>query len=168
MQAMNKSTRKRWFAARVTHGAYIGGKERAEHYIWRTMLIRCRTNAPHYEHVSVCKRWHKYENFIADMGFRPSLKYTLDRFPDPNGDYRPSNCRWATYSQQMKNRRNTPHFISGGLIGTVGDWAAHLGMSTPLARYRWNHWGTFVKGWTWQCVPPKELKKMRSKNISLA
>ena len=167
VQSMSPSTRRRWMASRTKHGGYLGGKESPDHYIWRSMIIRAGKHK-HYKHVSVCKRWYTFENFIADMGFRPSPKHTLDRYPDPFGNYEPGNCRWATYSQQMKNKRLTPHFVQNGRIGTVSDWANILGISTPLARYRWTSWGTFRKGAVWLCVPPKDLKKWRLKNISIA
>ena len=54
--------------------------------------------------IKVCDRWKTFENFYEDMGERP-IGMTLDRFPDQNGNYEKSNCRWATRRQQTHNRR---------------------------------------------------------------
>jgi hypothetical protein len=95
------------------HGAADYRNKRAwtEHYIWIAMRQRC-FNKKHTAYaryggagIKVCKRWMKFENFIADMGRRPSMKYSLDRYPNPYGNYEPGNVRWATAKQQRHNRR---------------------------------------------------------------
>jgi hypothetical protein len=56
--------------------------------------------------IKVCARWKKFDNFLADMGRRPKGT-SLDRFPNPNGNYEKRNCRWATRKQQQNNRRKS-------------------------------------------------------------
>jgi hypothetical protein len=55
----------------------------------------------------VCERWHTLENFIADIGERPSPKHSIDRHPNPDGNYEPGNIRWATPRQQVINKRKS-------------------------------------------------------------
>lgn len=82
-----------------------------EYAAWANMRDRCRNPNNHaYKNyggrgIKVCKRWDKYENFLSDMGRRPSSKHSLDRYPDNDGDYKKSNCRWATVKEQGNNRR---------------------------------------------------------------
>jgi hypothetical protein len=56
--------------------------------------------------IKVCERWHKFENFYADMGDPNGL--TLERINNDKG-YSPTNCKWATRKDQAKNRRTTKH-----------------------------------------------------------
>lgn len=153
-----------WALARTTHGGYLGGKERAEHYIWRTMLARCNNpNQKTYVYygakgIKVCKRWYKYENFLVDMGHRPSPEHSLER-KNPAGDYKPSNCRWATRSEQQKNKSTTRHYSNGVFTGTLVECAEFLGISKELAYWRWKTHNTFVKGQKWRQLQKTLLKK---------
>lgn len=86
---------------------------------WGAMIQRCTNpNLPSFEQygkigVKVCRRWLRFENFLQDMGARPSLDYSIDRFPKKDGDYKPGNCRWATRSQQCLNRKTTRPVVRG-------------------------------------------------------
>jgi len=95
--------------ANKRHGHSTREHKSPEYYSWTAMLARCRDpNAKHFDRyggrgIAVCKRWLKFENFLADMGKRPKGK-TLDRFPNPDGNYKKRNCRWATPKEQRNNR----------------------------------------------------------------
>lgn len=91
----------------LTHGQSKSPTYKA----WQQMKQRCTMpRHPSWKYygaigVKVCERWlHSYENFVADMGERPSTQRSLDRI-DPYGHYKPSNCRWANKKEQVENRR---------------------------------------------------------------
>ena len=92
----------------TTHGDSIKSGSQA-YNSWDAMKQRCTNpNAENYRWygergITYCKRWEKYENFLEDMGEKPE-GMSLDRI-DPNGNYEPNNCRWATWEQQGLNKR---------------------------------------------------------------
>lgn len=114
-------------------------REHPNYGCWQSMLRRCDTpNAKNYHRyggrgIRVCDRWLKenngFENFVNDMGIRPSKQHTLDRI-DVNGDYCPENCRWATWKEQENNRRNN------NLIGFNGDFVTVSQLSEMLGLQR--------------------------------
>jgi hypothetical protein len=97
---------------RCKHGYARDGKKHPLYNTWSTMHDRCRRpNHPKYKYygalgVTVCARWNDFAVFLADVGERPHPSLTLDRYPDPDGNYEPGNVRWATHKQQRANRRS--------------------------------------------------------------
>ena len=69
----------------------------------------------------VCKRWDSFSNFLSDMGRRPSRFHTVER-KNANGDYKPSNCYWATRREQSRNKRNTFQATFLGVTKTLSEW----------------------------------------------
>ncbi len=108
---------------------------------WRAMRNRCLNPAaadfPKYggRGISVCARWDDFPAFLSDMGERPS-QMTLDRI-DPNGDYSPDNCRWATPKEQNRNRRKTVFLTVNGERKSLSAWAEQNGVRhiTYFKRY---------------------------------
>ena len=103
--------RKELSLRRTIHGAARLGQKTIEYRTWISMMRRCyNQNTKDYKNyggrgIEVCERWHKFENFLADMGPRPAGEYSIERV-NVNGNYEPSNCIWLPKSQQSKNRRN--------------------------------------------------------------
>jgi len=77
--------------------------------------------------VTVCSRWESFENFLADMGPRPSPKHSIDRI-DSGGNYEPGNCRWATRAEQSRNTRRNVLLTFGGQTMCLEDWASQRKM----------------------------------------
>ncbi len=84
----------------------------SEYAIWKSMKARCSNRKlkswKRYGAmgIKVCERWRSsFEDFLADMGRRPSSKHSIDRYPNPYGNYEPGNCRWATSIEQRHNWR---------------------------------------------------------------
>ena len=95
----------------TTHGETRKSKENRA---WHLMMQRCGDpNIPRHADyggrgIRVCERWRdSYECFLSDVGRAPSPSHSMDRFPDVNGNYEPGNVRWATDSEQARNKRDT-------------------------------------------------------------
>lgn len=110
--------------------------------IWSGMRQRClnprATNAHRYlgRGITVCPEWSSFEKFLEwsrASGYEPHL--TLDR-ADNNGPYSPENCRWATTSQQARNRRNTRKYSLHGKSKLIQEWAAEFEISAETVKSR--------------------------------
>jgi len=86
---------------------------------WSLMRYRCQTpTSPDWDNyggrgIKICERWSNPQNFLDDMGPIVGDANTLERI-DCNKDYEPSNCRWATRTEQAQNKRNTRYIIAFG------------------------------------------------------
>ncbi len=110
-----------------------------EYKTWAGMIDRCHnTKNKGYANyggrgIKVCDRWSDFTLFFADMGEKPS-GLSIDRI-DNNGDYEPSNCRWATIQEQQNNKRKNWFLVINGKTKTVAQWAREMGVS-PSQAYR--------------------------------
>lgn len=127
----------------LTHGYARRGPRIPEYAIWASMRHRCQNpKATFYDDyggrgISVCEQWDvSFEAFIEDVGRRPSALHTLERC-DNDGNYEPSNCRWATRAEQANNRRTT--VLIDGVSLAIAARKAGLRPGTVWARRR--------KGW---------------------
>lgn len=113
---------------------------------WRNMLDRCENPKSKSYHnyggrgITVCADWHQFKAFIRDMGSRP-IGTTLERINN-DGNYEPSNCKWATAMQQRRNSRQNRFLTFNGRSQCVVDWAKTMGVPRTLLQNRLH------KGWS--------------------
>lgn len=90
--------------------------------------------------IEVCKRWERFENFLADMGEKPT-GLTLGR-KDNNGGYSLANCRWETQTQQARNRRSSRIVTAFGVTATLAELCERFHVSYKKV------WSRLELGWT--------------------
>lgn len=119
-------------------------KERSS---YRNMMSRCNNpKATGYNFyggrgIKVCERWQQsFEAFLEDMGPRPE-GHSIDRV-DPDGDYEPSNCRWADWKTQGNNKTDNHSITHNGETKTLQEWADEFGMKSNSLLYR------LKRGWS--------------------
>lgn len=130
-------------ARNTTHG--LSRANPREYRSWKDMRARCKNpNNGDYDDyggrgITVCERWDDFAAFHADMGSRLD-GHTLDRI-DVEGNYEPANCRWASPTVQMNNKRSNRRITIGKETKTLQEWCRHFGIEHSKARYR------LAQGW---------------------
>lgn len=130
----------------IKHGA----SDTSIYNIWIGMIRRCSDkNNPAYKNygargITVCERWKSFENFLNDMGHRPS-GMSIDRINNDHG-YSKENCRWATPKQQSLNSRRNRFIEFSGEKKTICQWAEITGLSHATLHRR------IKSGWSIECV----------------
>jgi hypothetical protein len=119
-----------------------------EHHIWRNMNSRCLDPTfPNYDNyggrgITVCEEWiNSFESFFHHIGARPTPNHTLDRINNDLG-YFPGNVRWATRTEQARNKRNNRLLTWNGETLPIPVWAERTGLNEALlwtrVRARWS------------------------------
>lgn len=126
----------------ITHGM-TGTRT---YHIWYAMKQRCYSKSQSEysiyggRGIEVCDRWrYSFENFLEDMGVCPEGK-TIDRI-DSNGNYEPSNCRWATQKEQMRNFRGNIRYFYEGKDRSLAEITEMAGMNYRTVYYRMKSYG---------------------------
>lgn len=122
-------------------------KFRSEYNTWADMKHRClnpkRNCYARYggRGISICERWLEcragFKNFLLDMGTKPTPEHELDRI-DNNGNYCPENCRWATCTQQSRNRRSNRLETYNDETLCLAEWAERFGLPRRIVEGRLN------------------------------
>lgn len=111
------------------------------YHIWGEMMRRCiDEDHPRYDSyggrgIGVCDRWKILQNYIDDMWPRPGPGYSVDRI-DNDGDYSPENCRWATNTDQQRNKRSTVLIRHNGEMKTATEWSEIYGINAATILHR--------------------------------
>lgn len=131
-------------------------KKSAPTYIsWCSMMARCSNQKDKaYKHyggrgIGVCERWGTFSLFLEDMGPRPGGS-SLER-KDNDGNYEPSNCRWATQKEQCRNTSRNRIITAFGKTACVAELAESHGISSHAVFYRLNHGWSAERALTTPC-----------------
>lgn len=126
----------------IKHGhSRRNGKCNPTYGCWSAMIGRCfDPSKPEYARygkigIIVCDRWRTYQNFLDDMGPRPSPKHSIDRIRNTGG-YEPGNCRWATTKEQGRNRTNNHQLTYNGITLTIAEWSEQCGVKRTTIHHR--------------------------------
>jgi hypothetical protein len=138
-----------------THGQSCRKSWTKEYRTWVDMKTRCLdSNCRSFDlyggrGIRFCERWHRFEAFFEDVGRAPANDHELDRI-DPSGDYSPSNCRWITRKEQMRNTRCNHLLTIDGSTKTIIEWSELSGVNAKTLYSR------KYRGWSDErCVKEK-------------
>lgn len=143
------------------HGAASTGKTTPEYNSWVGMIVRCNAAAAgsvryaKYVGVSVALAWTGeggFQRFLAHVGYRPSLKHSIDRWPNPKGNYEPGNVRWATAAEKNRNKSNIKLYTFENETLCVKDWADQKGIPYTALCYRLNIGCSFEEALAWPVI----------------
>jgi hypothetical protein len=138
---LRKELTKQRGKSNITHG----GSHSKLYDNWRGIIKRCFLTGFHcYKRyggrgISVCDEWTKFDKFqewALKNGYDEHL--TIDRI-DNNGNYEPSNCRWATRKEQARNKRNTTMFSINGIKKPLIEWSEILGVKYATSYDRFHN-----------------------------
>ena len=90
--------------------------------------------------IVICKRWNNFDNFFLDMGNPPTGNHSIDRINN-DGNYDPSNCRWATHKEQQNNMRSNKILSFNAKNRTMKQWAEDTGIAYYVLKTR------LLRGW---------------------
>jgi hypothetical protein len=151
----------------TTHGHTKGRNRSTEFIIWQGIITRCsikdRTDRYYKRGIKICARWkNSFECFLEDMGHRPSKEHSIDRINN-DGDYCPENCRWATKSEQSRNKSTNIILTFNGKTQCALDWAKELNVGSYVIYHRLNI------GWSIdKTLSTPLLRKRKNKNELLS
>lgn len=124
------------------HGGHDGRTSEPEYLSWVRMQRRCyEPNYKGYKNyggrgITVCDEWRQdYRAFVRDVGRKPTPQHSLDRI-DNNGNYEPTNCRWATSLEQKQNRRSVREITFNGETKCLAEWSRQTGFSPSVLNRR--------------------------------
>jgi hypothetical protein len=116
--------------------------------------------------ITICERWDNFENFLSDMGRKPSPIHSLDRI-DGSGHYSPDNCRWATPKEQSRNIRTNHRLTFNGETRTCIEWAELIGLKETTLNERLRHGWTVQRALTEPLVDKAaQARKMTKQRLS--
>lgn len=152
----------------LIHGEFSNGKKPSPEYvIWNHIRGRCYSK----KHISykkyggrgiiMCDRWRdSFTLFLEDMGKRPSPIHSIDRYPNNDGNYEPSNCRWATPTEQSRNRGEyNKRILYNGKNLCMPEWEEITGVTVSAMKTR------FKNGWSVEDTLTTPMRKDKRRKL---